>query len=88
MVNLFLGERGLAYHIHQLAQKYSEENTTLLVGGFIMLRFINPALLTPDFFGLLTSGTLSLKDRRNLTLLCKIIQVRISLSNVTYPSYD
>ena len=77
--------KGLAYHIFQLAQKYSEENTTLLVGGFIMLRFINPALLTPDFFGLVTSGSLSLKDRRNLTLLCKIIQ---NISNKTMFNED
>lgn len=44
----------------------------LLVGGFVMLRFINPALLTPDFYNMV--NTLSLGDRRNLTLLCKLIQ--------------
>ena len=50
----------------------------LLVGGFIMLRFINPALLTPDFYSIVPS--LSIGDRRNLTLLCKIIQ---NISNQT-----
>jgi hypothetical protein len=59
--------RALAYYIHQLATQYSI-GTTLLVGGFIMLRFINPALLTPDFFDLVAKGSLSIKDRRNLTL--------------------
>lgn len=39
-----------------------------------MLRFINPALLTPDFYHLVPSGSLTMEDRRNLTLLCKLIQ--------------
>ena len=46
----------------------------LLVGGFVMLRFINPALLTPDFYNMVNPGSLSITDRRNLTLLCKLIQ--------------
>ena len=66
--------RALAYHIQRLAHKYSPENTMLLVGGFVMLRFINPALLTPDFYHLVQSGSLTMDDRRNLTLLCKLIQ--------------
>jgi len=66
--------KALAYFIKNLADKYAPDNTMLLVGGFIMLRFINPALLAPDFYYLVQPGSLSLGDRRNLTLLCKLIQ--------------
>jgi len=66
--------KALAYHIYQLALKYSAENTMLLVGGFVMLRFINPALINPDYFNVVQDCTLNMKDRRNLTLLCKVVQ--------------
>jgi hypothetical protein len=48
-------------------------------GGFIILRFFNPALTTPEAFDLLHPGTApSPVVRRNLILVTKIIQ---NLSN-------
>ncbi len=39
-----------------------------LIGGFYLLRFINPAIVTPQAF-MLVENTLSANTRRNLTLV-------------------
>jgi Ras GTPase-activating-like protein IQGAP2/3 len=44
-----------------------------LVGGFFLLRFINPAIVTPQAF-MLVDSKLSANTRRNLTLLAKMLQ--------------
>lgn len=43
------------------------------VGGFMFLRFLCPALLTPESHGLF-QGTLTKENRRNLTLVTKVLQ--------------
>lgn len=45
------------------------------VGGFLFLRFICPALLSPEHHGL-ADGSLKPEQRRPLTLVTKIIQAR------------
>eukprot|EP00727_Mastigamoeba_balamuthi_P012374 m51a1_g776 putative ase-activating protein (876) ;mRNA; f:594282-597416 len=47
------------------------------IGGFMILRFINPAIITPNAY-MLTDAKLSAPMRRNLTLVAKVLQ---NLSN-------
>lgn len=51
----------------------TREQVCGLIGGFYLLRFINPAIVTPQAF-MLVENTLSANTRRNLTLLAKILQ--------------
>ena len=39
-----------------------------------MLHFINPAILAPDSYHIVDQDSLTLQNRRNLILLCKLIQ--------------
>jgi hypothetical protein len=48
-------------------------DTPVLIGGYIMLRFFNPAIATPDAFGL-TNKSKGEHGQRNLILISKIIQ--------------
>jgi hypothetical protein len=48
-------------------------DTPVLVGGYIMLRFFNPAIATPDAYGLVKKGK-GKHGQRNLILMSKIIQ--------------
>lgn len=65
--------KALASFIEEFAAEFSEENKQALVGGFVMLRLINPCILAPDSYGI-CDCTPDMKGRRNLILLCKIIQ--------------
>jgi Ras GTPase-activating-like protein IQGAP2/3 len=47
--------------------------TVGLIGGFFLLRFVNPAIVTPLAF-MLIEAKLSPETRRNLTLLAKVLQ--------------
>jgi Ras GTPase-activating-like protein IQGAP2/3 len=51
----------------------TREQVCSLIGGFFLLRFINPAVVTPQAF-MLVDTKLSANTRRNLTLLAKIMQ--------------
>ena len=62
----------------EYAKIYASDRVSALVGGFLMLRLINPSLVTPDAWDLVPKGTVSPAARRNLTLLSKVIQ---NLSN-------
>ena len=44
-----------------------------LIGGFFLLRFVNPAIVTPQAF-LLVESKLSAETKRNLTLVAKLLQ--------------
>jgi len=46
----------------------TREQVCGLIGGFYLLRFINPAIVTPQAF-MLVENTLSANTRRNLTLV-------------------
>jgi len=74
--------RALAFFTWDLANKSKQENPFSLVGGFIILRFINPVLLTPEIYDIVPrsgEGALSMKARRNLTFLTKLLQVPLLL---------
>eukprot|EP01114_Cavostelium_apophysatum_P015111 TRINITY_DN4052_c0_g1_i3.p1 TRINITY_DN4052_c0_g1~~TRINITY_DN4052_c0_g1_i3.p1 ORF type:complete len:946 (+),score=210.27 TRINITY_DN4052_c0_g1_i3:187-3024(+) len=62
----------------EFAHKYAPEQFHALVGGFLLLRYVNPALSNPDVYDLVPSENVSITTRRNLVLITKIIQ---NLSN-------
>lgn len=51
----------------------TREQCCSMIGGFFLLRFVNPAIVTPQAF-MLCDTKLSANTRRNLTLLAKILQ--------------
>lgn len=68
--------RIIAGYFAELAREYAPKQIWALVGGFLLLRYINPALMTPETYELLPEGKLpSSKARRNLILITKVIQV-------------
>jgi len=71
------GIRWICKQIRDLSrEKYptaTREQVCSLIGGFFLLRFINPAVVTPQAF-MLVDAKLSANTRRNLTLLAKILQ--------------
>eukprot|EP01105_Mastigella_eilhardi_P024275 TRINITY_DN6307_c0_g1_i1.p1 TRINITY_DN6307_c0_g1~~TRINITY_DN6307_c0_g1_i1.p1 ORF type:complete len:1080 (+),score=357.09 TRINITY_DN6307_c0_g1_i1:23-3262(+) len=76
------GIKIIACYFWELAQKYFPDlNALPLVGSFLMLRYLNPAIFSPEQYGLIPQGkTASPKARRNLILITKILQ---NLSNFT-----
>ncbi|KAJ1566356.1 glyceraldehyde-3-phosphate dehydrogenase 1 [Cladochytrium tenue] len=79
------GIRWICKQIRSLTKrKYpdaSDFNIGSLIGGFFMLRFINPAIVTPQAYMLIESNP-SKHPRRTLTLVAKLLQ---NLANK--PSY-
>jgi len=75
--NVPYGIRWICKQIRELVRKKfpdaTREQVCGLIGGFYLLRFINPAIVTPQAF-MLVENTLSANTRRNLTLLAKILQ--------------
>ncbi|KNE71433.1 hypothetical protein AMAG_15667 [Allomyces macrogynus ATCC 38327] len=71
------GIRWICKQIKGLAKrKYPEATDTQLcslVGGFFLLRYINPAIVTPQGFMLVPSAP-STNPRRTLTLIAKMLQ--------------
>ncbi|KAJ5073892.1 gtpase-activating protein [Anaeramoeba ignava] len=76
------GIRLICKKIATLTQEYfpqaNQYDRSALIGGFFVLRFLNPAIVTPTAYHLV-DGKLKPKARRNLTLLAKLLQV---LSNM------
>ncbi|RKP25982.1 Rho GTPase activation protein [Syncephalis pseudoplumigaleata] len=60
----------------------TEYSVCSLIGGFFFLRFINPAIVTPNAY-MLVDGTPEKNPRRTLTLMAKMLQ---NLANK--PSYS
>ncbi|KCV69935.1 hypothetical protein H696_03400 [Fonticula alba] len=52
----------------------SDELFLSLVGGFYMLRFVNPAIVTPSAYMHLSESVRSVNAKRSLTLIAKVIQ--------------
>jgi len=71
------GIRWICKQIRHLMMTYfpsaTEAQICSMVGGFFLLRFVNPAIVTPQAF-MLVDTKLSTPARRNLTLLAKIMQ--------------
>ena len=55
------------------AQSVCPENLNQLVGGYLILRLINPVLVAPEAYGIAIKAP-SQHARRNLTLLSKLLQ--------------
>ena len=56
-----------------------EEQQLSLVGGFFVLRYLNPAIITPGAYGIVPQDApLPPNGRRNLTIIAKVVQ---NLSN-------
>eukprot|EP01125_Pyxidicula_operculata_P002718 TRINITY_DN1255_c0_g3_i2.p1 TRINITY_DN1255_c0_g3~~TRINITY_DN1255_c0_g3_i2.p1 ORF type:complete len:1138 (-),score=266.57 TRINITY_DN1255_c0_g3_i2:229-3642(-) len=69
------GIRRLCKKVFELAEKFKPDSTYIYTGSFLMLRFINPALFSPEMFGLLPGKKpIAAIPRRNLTLITKILQ--------------
>ena len=67
--------RAIAGFTAEYARAFAPDRLEPLVGGFIMLRIFNPALVAPEGVGLLPKGTvMSPTARRNLTLITKMLQ--------------
>ena len=71
------GIRWICQQIRRLVRERfasaTREQVCSLIGGFFLLRFVNPAVVTPQAF-LLVEQKLSPSTRRNLTLLAKVLQ--------------
>ena len=68
--------RIFAGYFAEFANQYAPDQFFSLVGGFLFLRYINPALTSPATHGLLGEGrTLTTTVQRNLVLITKILQV-------------
>lgn len=71
--------REQAGFVADYARTYCPDRLNPLIGGFLMLRLVNPSLVTPESYGILPEGVrLTSKARRNLTLVSKLLQ---NLSN-------
>ncbi|EAL47110.2 hypothetical protein CL6EHI_174140 [Entamoeba histolytica] len=63
----------------QFFGELSDDSRNSLTGSFIMLRYINPAIFSPEKYGIVDDPKeISMSGRRNLILLSKVLQ---NLSN-------
>jgi len=66
----------LSSYFGEFSNSYAPEQFFPLVGGFLFLRYMNPALMTPESYGLMPEGKApSQNARRALILITKILQV-------------
>lgn len=71
--------RAIAGYTYDAAMSFCPAQVTQLVGGFILLRFICPAIVSPDSFRILpVDAPVTESARRNLVLITKVLQ---TLSN-------
>jgi len=75
-----LSVRQAFLNLRKLVYEVFPQHEFLAIGGFVFLRFIAPALLAPESFGLMKAAP-SLEVRRSLCLLGKMIQ---NTANKTY----
>ena len=67
--------RAIAGYTHAAAAALGLD-ATRLVGGYVVLRVVSPAIVSPETFKLTPSDKpISPKSRRNLILLAKVLQV-------------
>ncbi|GAM26558.1 hypothetical protein SAMD00019534_097330 [Acytostelium subglobosum LB1] len=67
--------RAIADYTAESALKYAPESLAPLVGGFLMLRFFCPAIVTPEYSKLIAPEIVpSRRAKRNLVLLAKVLQ--------------
>ncbi|ODV92894.1 hypothetical protein CANCADRAFT_15563, partial [Tortispora caseinolytica NRRL Y-17796] len=77
------GLRWICKQIRILARRRfsnaSEEQISSLIGGFFFLRFINPAIVTPEAYDIFEIPPTP-KGRKQLTLIAKIMQMLVNQS--------
>lgn len=68
--------RAIAGYTSAYARFYMPEKSPRpLIGGFVMLRFVSPGVVTPESYDLLPPGTSpDLRSRRNLIMIAKLLQ--------------
>jgi len=67
--------RAIASFTAQFSNEFCPERTSVLVGGFLLLRFLNPAIIAPESLGLLPDGVVpSSRARKNLIEISKLLQ--------------
>eukprot|EP01113_Clastostelium_recurvatum_P009144 TRINITY_DN1436_c0_g1_i2.p1 TRINITY_DN1436_c0_g1~~TRINITY_DN1436_c0_g1_i2.p1 ORF type:complete len:2696 (+),score=879.69 TRINITY_DN1436_c0_g1_i2:238-8325(+) len=60
--------------IHRMVAEKFPGHERIAVGGIMFLRYMCPAILAPEGFGLLGSGVLTPEQRRGLVLATKVLQ--------------
>ena len=79
--------RCMAYFIWINARTFCPERSTVLLGGFIFLRIINPALVSPEANKLLNeSEKLPASFKTNCIALCRLLQMLSN--NKRYPAEE
>eukprot|EP00002_Diphylleia_rotans_P025846 TRINITY_DN5130_c0_g1_i7.p1 TRINITY_DN5130_c0_g1~~TRINITY_DN5130_c0_g1_i7.p1 ORF type:complete len:1262 (-),score=247.21 TRINITY_DN5130_c0_g1_i7:451-4236(-) len=72
------GIRWLAKEMIRLARlkfpKLTEKDDSIMVGSFIFLRFVMPAIMAPEGMGLNGKTIVTARQRRNLVLCSKVLQ--------------
>lgn len=71
----------LRHVYHEVREKFNEEAANKAIGGFLFLRFVCPALMAPQVYGLLKEPPHSTAQRQ-LILIAKVLQ---NLANDTLP---
>ncbi|KAJ6236891.1 gtpase-activating protein [Anaeramoeba flamelloides] len=75
------GIRYFTKKLRKLCNKYNKiEDHNLIIGDFIFLRFLNPMIITPERYNIITDIPILKKDRKKLTEIAKIL---LSLSRGT-----
>jgi hypothetical protein len=72
------GIRIICKYVADAAKKVVPDQLHTFIGSFIFLRYLNPAISSPDTSGVLPPGKWSTQARRNLVLITKVLQ---NLSN-------
>ena len=71
------GIRWICKQIRELCRSHfpmaTREQCCSMIGGFFLLRYVNPAVVSPQAF-MLVNEKLSNYTRRNLTVLAKVMQ--------------
>ncbi|KAF2077194.1 hypothetical protein CYY_001515 [Polysphondylium violaceum] len=66
--------REICNYISKVVTEAFPGNEKMAIGGIMFLRFICPAIVSPESFGIVTTGTLSRETRRALVLTTKVLQ--------------
>ncbi len=68
--------RDLCHHLkHEVAQRFGEKMGLSAVGGYVFLRFVCPAMLAPERYGLAENPAALTKDARRVLMgVSKVIQ--------------
>ncbi|EGG19811.1 neurofibromin [Cavenderia fasciculata] len=66
--------REICNYISKVVNETFPGNEKMAIGGIMFLRFICPAIISPEIFGIVSAGALSKETRRGLVLCTKVLQ--------------